>query len=68
MTLRFTASFQEEDNWIVGTCLENGVASQGHTLDEALSNLREALALYYEDEPAPPKYPQVFVTSFDVAV
>ena len=68
MTLRFTASFQEEDGLIVATCLETGVASQGRTLDEALQNLREALELYFESEPAPPKYPQIFVTSIEVAV
>jgi predicted RNase H-like HicB family nuclease len=68
MTMSFTASFQDEGEWIVATCLENGVASQGHTIEEALSNLKEALELYFEDEPKPPKYPQVYVTSFEVAV
>ena len=68
MTISFTASFQEEDGWIVATCLENGIASQGQTLDEALTNLKEALELYFEDVPTPPKYPQIYVTSFEVAV
>ena len=68
MTLSFAASFQEEDDWVVATCLENGIASQGRTLDDALANLKEALELYFEGEPAPPKYPQVYVTSFEVAV
>ena len=53
MTMRITASFQNEGDWVVATCLENGVASQGHTIDEALSNLKEALELYFEDEPSP---------------
>jgi hypothetical protein len=34
-------------------CLDVEVASQGRTIDEALANLREALELYFEDEPAP---------------
>ena len=68
MALKFSASIQDEGEWVVASCLENGVASQGRTIDEALNNLREALELYFEDEPAPPKYPQVFVTSFEVAV
>ena len=68
MTLKVTASIQDEGEWIVATCLENGIASQGHTIEDALNNLKEAMELYFEDEPAPPKYPQVFVTSFEVAV
>jgi len=68
MTLKFTASFQQEDEWIVATCLENGIASQGKTIQEALDNLKEALELYYEDAPEPPVYPQIFVTSLEVAV
>jgi len=68
MTLSFTASIQQEDEWVVATCLENGIASQGKSIQEALDNLREALELFFEDAPEPPKYPQVFVTSFEVAV
>ena len=68
MTLKFTASFHQEDEWIVATCLENGIASQGHTIQEALDNLKEALELYFEGVPEPPVYPQIFVTSFEVAV
>jgi len=29
------------------------VTSQGETLEEALANLKEALELYFEDEPIP---------------
>ena len=68
MTQRLTASLQNEGEWIVATCLENGIASQGKTLDEALANLREAIELYFEDEPEVPTYPQIFVTAFEVAV
>ena len=68
MTQRLTASLQNEGEWTVATCLENGIASQGHTIEEALENLKEALSLYFEDEPELPNYPQVFVTSFEVAV
>ena len=68
MSIKCTASLQNEGEWIVATCLENGIASQGKTLDEALANLREALELYFEDEPEAPSYPQVFVTTLEVAV
>ena len=33
--------------------LEVEVTSQGHSVDEALANLREALELYFEDEALP---------------
>ena len=68
MTLSFTASFHQEEEWVVATCLENGIASQGKTIQEALDNLKEALELYFEDVVEPPTYPQIFVTSFEVAV
>ena len=29
------------------------MTSQGHSIDEALANLREALELYFEDEALP---------------
>jgi len=41
-------SITKDDDWYVARCLENHVASQGRTRDEALANLQEALELYYE--------------------
>ena len=37
----------EEENWIVATDINSGVASQGKTIEEATNNLKEALNLYY---------------------
>ncbi len=48
MTKNFNASVWQEGEWFVAQCLEVDVASQGHTEDEALTNLAEALALYFE--------------------
>jgi predicted RNase H-like HicB family nuclease len=48
---RLTAAITHEPPWYVARCLEVEVASQGGTIEEALSNLREALDLYFEDEP-----------------
>ena len=47
MTRPFTVSIQKEDDWYVAKCLENSVASQGKTMDEAMENLKEALMLYF---------------------
>ena len=51
--MRFTAAVTREGDWRVARCLEVEVASQGHTFEEALANLREALELYFEDETLP---------------
>jgi predicted RNase H-like HicB family nuclease len=51
--MAFTAAVTHEGEWQVARCLEVELASQGHTVEEALANLREALELYFEDE-APP--------------
>ena len=67
MNKLFTVSIQREDDWFVAKCIENSVASQGNTMDEAMNNLREALMLYYEDE-ALPVFPQTFVTALEVAL
>lgn len=53
MRVRFTAAVMHEGEWYVARALEVEVTSQGHTLDEALASLREALELYYEDEALP---------------
>lgn len=52
-TVRLTATITPDGDWYVARCLDVEVASQGRTIDEALANLREALELYFEDEPAP---------------
>lgn len=48
MRRTFSASVQREDGWHVAQCLEVDVASQAEMHEEALSNLREALELYFE--------------------
>lgn len=39
----------QEENWYVATDIISSITSQGKTIDEATSNLKEALELYYED-------------------
>jgi len=48
MRKQFTASLWREDDWVVAQCLDVDVASQGHSEDEALANLKEALELHFE--------------------
>ena len=68
MSLKITVIVLKEDNWYVAKCLENNVASQGKTIEESLSNLREAIALYYEDEQPEIEEKQVFLTTMEVAI
>jgi predicted RNase H-like HicB family nuclease len=37
----------KEGDFYVAKCIDNNVASQGRTMDEAIANLKEALELYY---------------------
>ena len=52
-TIRLTATVTRDGDWYVAQCLDVEVASQGRTIEEALANLREALELYFEDQPVP---------------
>ena len=52
MLFKGTIKIEKEEGWVVATCLENNIASQGKTIEEAMDNLKEAIALYYEDESA----------------
>jgi predicted RNase H-like HicB family nuclease len=61
-----TAALHREEDWYIAQCLEVDVASQGHTIDEALANLGEAVELYLEevDDPAGLITGTPLVTSF----
>jgi predicted RNase H-like HicB family nuclease len=48
MSIKFTAVINKEAAWCVAHCLELGVVSQGKTIDQAKSNLQEAVELYLE--------------------
>lgn len=62
-SMRFTAAVTREGRWYVAQCLEIEVASQGETFEVALANLREAIELRLEDEPAPlPQDPPIIAT------
>ena len=47
----FTAVLHKEDGMYVVDCPEVGTVSQGKTIDEAVSNLKEATELYLEEFP-----------------
>ncbi|MDP4177749.1 MAG: type II toxin-antitoxin system HicB family antitoxin [Bacillota bacterium] len=53
---------------LLSKCIDNNVASQGKTIEEALSNLREALELYFENEKPKEKNIQTFITTMEAAI
>ena len=55
-----------ETDWLVAECPELGTASQGHTEEEALANLREATQLYLESFPQAVTKPAT-IRSFELA-
>ncbi|MCL2844605.1 MAG: type II toxin-antitoxin system HicB family antitoxin [Chitinivibrionia bacterium] len=67
MRFNGTAVIWREDDWFVAMCVENNITSQGRTMDLAIENLKEALALYYEDEVVP-NYSTRYITPLELAV
>lgn len=63
MKLRtFTAILHKEDDLYVAECPEVGTVSQGHTIEEAIANLKEATQLYLEEFPLPESNPPLLTT------
>ena len=52
----------------MATDVVSGVASQGKSIDESIANLKEALALYYEDNAPETENQPIFVTTMEVAI
>lgn len=68
MSVKCTVIIQKEDSWYVATDVATGVASQGKTIDESMANLKEALALYFEDHAPGAIETSIFVTTMEVAI
>ena len=72
MVFKGTIIINKEDNLFVATCVENNIASQGKTIDEATENLKEAISLYYEDEEeknsALLRNEPVYITTLEMAI
>ena len=69
--LELSAVVRREDGLYIALCPEFNVASQGKSVEEALSNLKEALELYLEDEdvekPSEAEAPIVTIVKVDVS-
>lgn len=65
--MQLTAAVTHEGDWYVARCLEVEVASQGSTVDESLTNLREALQLYFEDEALPEGFEPPIIAAIELS-
>ncbi len=63
----FTAVLHKEEDMYVAQCPEVGTASQGKTIEEAVSNLKDATELYLEEFPMKEKR-KTWTTTFEVAI
>jgi predicted RNase H-like HicB family nuclease len=71
-TRQLTAIIEREDDGYVALCPDLDIASQGDTVEDARSNLAEAIELFFEvadpSEIERRLHSEVFVTSVEVAV
>ena len=69
---QFTAIIEREENLYVALCPELDIASQGKTVEQARTNLIEALELFFET--ASPRetderlHNEVFITRLEISV
>jgi len=69
---QFTAIIEREENQYVALCPELDIASQGETVEQARTNLIEALELFFEtaspQEISERLHNEVFITRLEVPV
>ena len=71
MKKKFTAVINKEERWYVAHCVELDVVSQGKTIEEAQSNLKEAVELYlesFEQDDYPGSDTEIILYPFEVAI
>ena len=73
MIFKGTIKIELEEEWYVAYCLENNIASQGKTIEEAMKNIKEAITLYYEDEDKKDELKhlqneEVYITRLEMAI
>ena len=72
MSYQLTAVIERENSGYISLCPELDIASQGDPVEEAKSNLQEAVGLFFEtaskEEISERLHDEVYVTRFEVAV
>ncbi|MEN8123126.1 MAG: type II toxin-antitoxin system HicB family antitoxin [Bacteroidota bacterium] len=62
----FTAIIKKGETQFVALCPELDVVSQGHTIEESLLNLKEAVELYVEEMGLPTSSKDTIIVNFEV--
>ena len=69
---QLTAIIEREGDGYTSLCPELDIASQGSSIEEARSNLREAVELFFETADASEirsrLHSEIFISNFEVAV
>ena len=66
--VQFTAAITHERRLDVARCLQVEVTSQGELVESALADVREALELYFEDEPLPADVQLPIIAPIEISV
>ncbi len=66
--MRLTAAVTREGNWYVARCIEVEVTSQGKSVEDALTNLQEALQLYFEDAKVPEPIVNPIIAPIEISI
>ena len=67
MMKTLSAVIHKEGEWFVSLCPEIDIASQGKTIEEAITNLKEAVSLYLEDEDVKLPDSEPIITTIEVS-
>ena len=63
----FTAVIHKEEDMYIAECPEVGTVSQGASIEEAITNLKEATELYLDEFPLKEER-KTLMTTFEVAI
>lgn len=69
MTKRtFSVILYKEEDIYIAECPEVGTVSQGYSIEEAITNLKEATELYLEEFPEKLPHERPLLTTFEVVI
>ena len=66
--IKCTVIVQEEDYWYHASCVENNLTANGGTVEEAVDNLIETLAVCFDNDEPAPEYKPVFITTIEIVI
>jgi predicted RNase H-like HicB family nuclease len=64
MDMICTVAITKEEDMYIAKDIQTGIADQGSTIEESISNLKEALELYYEGNDSATDSGRILYTTF----